>query len=131
ASKKTVTLALIEQSATQTPPSDLWYGFAPIKRLDYIVQKATEMGAGIIQPVITRYVQNPRVNPGKLKANAIEAAEQCEVLSVPRIAPAIDFSRLVENWEREHGDRVLIFCDEESASASPVDTLATLEGRRL
>ncbi|WP_116653097.1 16S rRNA (uracil(1498)-N(3))-methyltransferase [Pelagibacterium sediminicola] len=131
ASKKTVTLTLLEQSAAQTPPSDLWYGFAPIKRLDYIVQKATEMGAGTIQPVITRYVQNPRVNQAKLEANAIEAAEQCEVLSVPRIAPAIAFSQLIETWGEVHGDRALVFGDEESASSSPVDTLAGLEGRRI
>jgi len=131
ASKKTVTLTLVEQSAAQTPPADLWYGFAPIKRLDYIVQKATEMGAGTIQPVITRYVQNPKLNHDKLAANAIEAAEQCEVLSVPRIAPAIAFARLIETWSEVHGDRVLVFCDEESASSSPVDTLAGLEGRRI
>ncbi len=130
-SKKTVTLQLIEQSAVQTEASDLWYGFAPIKRLDYIVQKATEMGAGVIQPVITRYVQNPRVNPDKLKANAIEAAEQCEVLSVPRVDPAVPFSSLVETWQEAHGDRVLVFCDEESASSSPIDTLAALEGKRI
>lgn len=131
ASKKTVALTLVEQSAAQTEASDLWYGFAPIKRLDYIVQKATEMGAGIIQPVITRYVQNARLNPEKLTANAIEAAEQCEVLSVPRVDPVIPFPQLVKTWQDVHGDRVLVFCDEESASASPVDTLASLEGRRI
>lgn len=131
ATKKTVTLTLLEQSAEQTEESDLWYGFAPIKRLDYIVQKATEMGAGIIQPTITRYVQNPRINPDKLKANVIEAAEQCEVLSVPRVEPAIAFPQLIKSWQDVHGDRVLVFCDEEAASASPVDTLAALEGKRL
>ncbi|WP_196259515.1 16S rRNA (uracil(1498)-N(3))-methyltransferase [Pelagibacterium limicola] len=131
ASKKTVELTLIEQSAEQPQAADLWYGFAPIKRLDYVVQKATEMGAGIIQPVITRYVQNPKVNPDKLRANAIEAAEQCEVLSVPRVDPAIPFVRLMETWQQVHGDRTLVFCDEETASTSPVDTIATLEGKRL
>lgn len=130
-SKKLVSLKLVEQSAVQTEPTDLWYGFAPIKRLDYIVQKATEMGAGIIQPVITRYVNNQKVNLDKLKANAIEAAEQCEVLSVPRVEPAMSFARLVETWQQDQGDRVLVFCDEEAASASPVDTLAGLEGKRI
>lgn len=131
ASKKTVTLRLVEQSAEQTPPNDLWYGFAPIKRLDYIVQKATEMGVGTIQPVITRHVQNPRINPDKLRANAIEAAEQCEVLSVPEIAQSVALEKLIANWREAHGDRILIFCDEEAGSASPVDTLAECEGRRL
>jgi 16S rRNA (uracil1498-N3)-methyltransferase len=131
ATKKTVAVSLVEQSAVQTDATDLWYGFAPIKRLDYIVQKATEMGAGVIQPVITRYVQNAKLNGTKLKANAIEAAEQCEVLSVPRVDPAVPFAQLIEIWQEVHGDRILVFCDEESASASPVDTLAKLEGKRL
>lgn len=131
AGKKTVTLKLVEQSAIQTPSNDLWYGFAPIKRLDYIVQKATEMGAGIIQPVITRHVQNPRINPDKLRANAVEAAEQCEVLSVPEVVHSVSLEDLIAGWRDIHGDRMLVFCDEEAGSASPVDTLAGLEGRRL
>lgn len=131
AGKKRVTLNLVEQSAAQTQPSDLWFGFAPIKRLDYQVQKATEMGAGIIQPVITRFVQNPRLNGEKLQAHAIEAAQQCEVLSVPQIVPQIGFSDLLSLWKHTHGDRVLIFCDEAAASSSPIDTLADLEGRTL
>ncbi|SDG40549.1 16S rRNA (uracil(1498)-N(3))-methyltransferase [Pelagibacterium luteolum] len=129
--KKLVTLELIEQSAPQTPANDLWFGFAPIKRLDYEIQKATEMGAGIIQPVITRYVQNPRLNADKLKTHAIEAAQQCEVLNVPDIAPSIGFGELLGRWRENHGDRVLIFCDEAAASSSPIDSLAALEGRRL
>lgn len=131
AGKKLVSLTLIEQSAPQTPANDLWFGFAPIKRLDYEIQKATEMGAGAIQPVITRYVQNTRLNPEKLRAHAIEAAQQCEVLSVPELAPSIAFDRLLATWRDIHGDRVLIFCDEAAASSSPLDTLADLEGRRL
>ncbi|RDE10636.1 16S rRNA (uracil(1498)-N(3))-methyltransferase [Pelagibacterium lacus] len=131
AGKKLATLKLVEQSAPQTEPNDLWFGFAPIKRLDYQIQKATEMGAGIIQPVITRYVQNPRPNPDKLEAHAIEAAQQCEVLSVPVIAPRIGFDALLESWPAAHGDRMLVFGDESAASSSPIDSLAELEGRRL
>ncbi|WMT91402.1 16S rRNA (uracil(1498)-N(3))-methyltransferase [Pelagibacterium sp. H642] len=130
-SKKLVSLRLVEQSAEQTPANDLWFGFAPIKRLDYEIQKATEMGAGIIQPVITRYVQNPRLNPVKLRAHTIEAAQQCEVLSVPEIAPEIGFDRLLLEWNQTHGDRTLIFCDEAAASSSPLETLNGLKGRRL
>ena len=131
AGKKLVSLTLLEQSAAQTPANDLWFGFAPIKRLDYQIQKATEMGAGAIQPVITRYVQNARLNPEKLRAHAIEAAQQCEVLSVPDLAPAIAFDKLLSTWRQVQGDRVLIFCDEAAASSSPLETLAELEGRRL
>ncbi|AEQ50527.1 16S rRNA (uracil(1498)-N(3))-methyltransferase [Pelagibacterium halotolerans] len=129
--KKLVSLRLIERTTEQTPANDLWFGFAPIKRLDYEIQKATEMGAGMIQPVITRHVQNARINPDKLKAHAIEAAQQCEVLSVPDIAPETSFEKLVTGWTDSHGDRILVFCDEAAASASPVETLTRLKGKRL
>ncbi|WP_417580030.1 16S rRNA (uracil(1498)-N(3))-methyltransferase [Pelagibacterium sp.] len=129
--KKLVSLRLIAQTSEQTPANDLWFGFAPIKRLDYEIQKATEMGAGIIQPVITRYVQNARLNPEKLKTHAVEAAQQCEVLSVPDIAPEIEFDTLLAQWADTHGDRVLIFCDEAAALASPLDTISRLKGKRL
>ncbi len=131
AGKKLVTLTLSEQIEPQTQPNDLWFGFAPIKRLDYEIQKATEMGAGIIQPVITQFVQNTRLNTDKLRAHTIEAAQQCEVLSIPRLWPATDMTSLLREWPENHGDRVLIFCDEAAASSSPIETLKTLEGRRL
>ena len=127
-SKKSVTLDLVEQVAPQTPPSDLWYGFAPLKteRLDYVIQKAVEMGAGTIQPVLTRYTQVARLKHERLVANAIEAAEQCEVLSVPRVEPEVTLERLIDAWPAE---RALIFADEGEASSSPVTALASLRGR--
>jgi 16S rRNA (uracil1498-N3)-methyltransferase len=133
ASKKAVALEAIEQVAPQTPPSDLWYGFAPLKaaRLEYVVQKATEMGAGIIQPVMTRFTQVHRLNPDKLRAYAVEAAEQCEVLTVPEIAPEVGLDRLIANWPETHRDRVLVMADEAAASASPIADLERLKGRRI
>ena len=127
-SKKSVTLDLIEQIAPQTPPSDLWYGFAPLKteRLDYVIQKAVEMGAGTIQPVLTRFTQVARLKHERLVANAIEAAEQCEVLSVPKVEPELTLERLLDSWPAE---RILIFADEGEASASPVEALGALRGR--
>ena len=129
-SKKSVTLDLVEQIAPQTPPSDLWYGFAPLKseRMDYVIQKAVEMGAGTIQPVITRYTQVSRLKHERLVANAIEAAEQCEVLSVPRVEPEIALDRLLESWP---ADRALVFADEGEASSSPVAALSALAGRKV
>jgi len=129
-SKKAVALEMLEQIAPQTPASDLWYGFAPLKseRLDYVIQKATEMGAGIIQPVITARTQVSRLKHEKLVANAIEAAEQCEVLSVPSIAPETSFERLLAEWPAE---RALIFADEGAASSSPVEALKPLRGKPL
>ncbi|NMA98829.1 MAG: 16S rRNA (uracil(1498)-N(3))-methyltransferase [Phyllobacteriaceae bacterium] len=132
-SKKSVSLEVVEQIAPQTPQSDLWYGFAPLKneRLDYVIQKAVEMGAGTIQPVMTQYTQVHRLKSERLAANAIEAAEQCEVLSVPVIAPEIALDRLLDGWTEAHGDRKLIFADEGEASSSPVETLTALRGQRV
>ncbi len=128
--RKGATLEVLEQTAEQTPPSDLWYGFAPIKagRLDYLVQKATEMGAGVIQPVTTRFTQVHRLKPEKLRANVIEAAEQCEVLSVPVVASEIALPNLIAGWRDTHGLRRLVVCDESAPSASPVEALRELEG---
>lgn len=133
AGKKSAELGLEEQTATQPPASDLWYGFAPLKsaRLDYMVQKATEMGAGIIQPVITQHTQVTRLKHERLKANAIEAAEQCEVLSIPVVAPEIGLAKLLDSWPDEHGNRKLIFADEGEAATSPTETLKKLDGEKL
>ncbi len=131
ASKKTVTLHLAEKSAEQTPPSTLWYGFAPIKRMDYCVQKATEMGVGVIQPILTQYVQNTRINLDKVRANTIEAAEQCEVISIPQVREPVQLKAIIASWKENHGSRKLIFCDEESASNSPIDVLMPLKGEEL
>ena len=129
-SKKSVQLDLVEQIAEQTPVSDLWYGFAPLKseRLDYVIQKAVEMGVGTIQPVITQRSQVSRLKPERLVANAVEAAEQCEVLSVPVVAPEVTLERLLDGWPAE---RTLILADEAAASSSPVETLRGLSGKPI
>jgi 16S rRNA (uracil1498-N3)-methyltransferase len=129
AGKKSLLLEPVVQIAHQTPPSDLWFGFAPLKvgRLDYLVQKATEMGAGTIQPVVTRFTQ-ARTRPDKLHTWSLEAAEQCEVLTLPVIAPEIDLAPLIANWRAAHGLRRLILADESAPSASPVEEIGWLEG---
>lgn len=128
--RKGVTVELVVQTAHQTPASDLWFGFAPLKtgRLDYLVQKATEMGAGTIQPVITRYTQVSKLKAEKLSANIIEAAEQCEVLTVPALGEEIGLADLLKDWRQVHGLRRLVFCDEAAPSASPARQLGWLEG---
>jgi len=129
--KKSVALELIEQIAPQPAAADLWYGFAPLKaaRLDYVIQKATEMGASIIQPVITRFTQVSRIKLDRMRANAIEAAEQCEVLNIPLIEPEVSLDRLLAFWVALHGDRLLIVADEGAGSASPVGQIAAIGGR--
>jgi 16S rRNA (uracil1498-N3)-methyltransferase len=124
---------MVEQIASQTPPSDLWYGFSPLKteRLDYVVQKATEMGAGIIQPVITQYTQVNRLKHERLVANVIEAAEQCEVLTVPRVEAETSLDRLIDAWPSVHGARRLVLADEGEGSSSPLEVLSSLRGQPI
>jgi len=107
----------------QTAPSDLHYLFAPLKaaRLDYMVQKAVEMGASRLQPVLTRHGQVARVNAARLRANAIEAAEQCGILALPEIGQMMALPRLIAALDP---GRWLVFCDE---SAEVADPLAALE----
>ena len=87
-SKKAARLTLVEQTRPQPAKPDLVYCFAPLKqgRLDYVVQKAVEMGAGVLQPVITQHTQVAKAGSERLQANAIEAAEQCGILAVPNVA---------------------------------------------
>lgn len=133
ATRKSVRLVARDCVAEQTPASDLWYGFAPLKtaRLDYVVQKATEMGAGVIQPVITRRTQVNRIKYDRMRANALEAAEQCEVLTLPEIREEAGLEKLIAGWEAEEGDRVLVFADEAAPSGSPIEALRPLAGKRI
>ena len=115
-------LHCVAQTRPQGAASDLHYLFAPLKsaRLDYLAQKAVEMGAGAIRPVLTRYTQGDRVNLDRLRANAVEAAEQCGILAIPDIASAV---RLPEALEAMEPGRLLVFCDEDAPIADPVRAL--------
>lgn len=108
----------------QTEPADLHYLFAPLKaaRLDYMVQKAVEMGVSRLQPVITRHGQVARVNTSRVRANAIEAAEQCGILTLPEIAEPTALARVIA----EEGGRTLIFCDEDAEVANPAAALSAV-----
>lgn len=129
-SKKSVTLSLAEQTRPQPATPDLVYCFAPIKagRLDYMVQKAVEMGAGVLQPVITQHTQMAKIGTDRLQANAVEAAEQCGVLAVPQVREPVKLDRLLAEWDTDRG---LIFCDESAAGNNPIAALGGLKGRRL
>jgi 16S rRNA (uracil1498-N3)-methyltransferase len=123
AGKKTLRLAVGDQARAQTVPCDLHYLFAPLKhaRLDYMVQKAAEMGASRLQPVITRHTQVQRVNLERMHANAIEAAEQCGILNVAETKAPLSFDAFVRGWLPE---RLLVFCDEDAEVKDPVEALA-------
>jgi 16S rRNA (uracil1498-N3)-methyltransferase len=115
----------------QTEPQDIHYAFAPLKqaRLDYMVQKATEMGASVLKPVITAHTAVPRLNLERMRANAIEAAEQCGILNVPGIEPAVKLDALLKACAK--AGRAIVFCDERAAVEPPLDALAALKGRKI
>jgi 16S rRNA (uracil1498-N3)-methyltransferase len=121
--KRTAILTVGAKTRPQTTPADLHYLFAPLKaaRLDYMVQKAVEMGVSRLQPVLTRHGQVARVNLARMRANAIEAAEQCGILSLPDIGEPVTLAQALAG--REAGRR-LVFCDEGSEATNPVAALA-------
>ena len=122
--KRPDNLTLILQTRPQDQLPDIAYVFAPLKhaRLDYVVQKAVEMGAASLQPVVTRHTQVSRVNTERMRANVIEAAEQCGILSLAEVAEPVPLERYL--GQRAAG-RLLVFCDE---AADVGDPLAALKG---
>lgn len=112
----------------QAAAPDLDYVFAPLKhaRLDYMVQKAVEMGAGRLQPVLTQHTQASRVNTERMRANVVEAAEQCGILSIPEVLEPLNLTRWLANLEPA---RMLVFCDEAAPVADPLAPLrAVIDG---
>jgi 16S rRNA (uracil1498-N3)-methyltransferase len=129
AGKRRLALTIGQRSRPQTGALDLHYLFAPLKhaRLDYMAQKAVEMGASRLQPVLTRHAQVARVNLERVRANAIEAAEQCGILTVPEIRAPVSLQQLIAELEPA---RVLVFCDEEAEVKDPIAALAQARSAR-
>src|SRR6202167_4407463 len=124
--KRPDSVKLVAQTRPQDRLPDLAYVFAALKhaRLDYMVQKAVEMGASSLQPVLTRFTQVARVNGERMRANVIEAAEQCGILSIAAGAQPVAFDRFLTHRKPE---RLLVFCDEAADVANP---LSVLEGNK-
>ncbi|MBV2186699.1 MAG: 16S rRNA (uracil(1498)-N(3))-methyltransferase [Rhizobium sp.] len=129
-SRKKILLMPLEQTRPQPEDCDLRFLFAPLKvgRMDYLVQKAVEMGAGLLQPVMTQHVQGKITSLDRLQANAVEAAEQCGVLSIPKVAAPQKLKDLLDGWSP---DRRIIFCDEDSETNNPLPALSRITERRL
>jgi 16S rRNA (uracil1498-N3)-methyltransferase len=128
AQRRSASLRIGENVRAQTAAADLDYLFAPLKsaRLDYMVQKAVEMGVARLQPVLTRHAQAARVNIGRMRANAIEAAEQCGVLTVPAVGEPLTFNALLAVRDPA---RWIVFCDEDADVANPIAALQTVPQR--
>jgi len=125
--KRPDNLTIVTRTRPQDRLPDVAYVFAPLKqaRLDYMVQKAVEMGAASLQPVLTRFTQVSRVNSERMRANVIEAAEQCGILSLAEVADPVALDRYLGHREAQ---RLLVFCDEAADVADPVQALKEVEG---
>ncbi len=129
-SKKAAELEIVEQTRPQPPLPQLDFLFAPLKvgRLEYLVQKATEMGVRQITPVFTDHTQLHKVNAARLEANILEAAEQCGNLAIPALQEAQRLDALLDGW---NPGRRIIFCNESQAGNNPSDILSAVEERDL
>lgn len=126
ASKKSATLSVEKILRPQMPSADLWLLYAPLKggRNEWVIEKATELGVARICPVLTQFTIADRINETKFTAIAIEAAEQCERLTLSQIMPLMPLTQLLAEWPKERG---LIYGDESGAAANAKDLLPTLK----
>jgi 16S rRNA (uracil1498-N3)-methyltransferase len=112
--KRRVNFTVTHQTRPQVSSPDVWLAFAPVKRIEFIAEKASELGVAALLPVFTRHTDVSRVNVERLRANAVEAAEQCERLSVPTVHEPVSFDTFITAWPEE---RRLYFLDETGAGA--------------
>jgi len=120
--KRNTVLLVEARSRPQPKPGNLRYLFSPLKRarLDYMVQKAVEMGVSRLHPVVMRHTQAERINLDRMRANAIEAAEQCGILAIPQIAAPLGFAAALAALDPSCH---LVFCDEDAPCGDPVAAL--------
>lgn len=125
-SKKTVLLLPMLCIESQSAPPDVWLVFAPIKkgRLDYMVEKATEMGVAKIVPMATEFTNFSKVKIEKMQANAVEAAEQCERLDVPEVTEIQSLKTLLKTWPE---GRHIMFCDESFSDITALEALLSVD----
>jgi 16S rRNA (uracil1498-N3)-methyltransferase len=127
-SKKAATVALADRLREQAPEPDLWLLFAPIKRarIDDLIEKATELGVALFQPVLTEHTAVERINIDRLRAIAMAAAEQSERLTVPAVRAAVTPDKLLAGWP---ADRHVLLCAEAGSAKSIAETLMAWAGR--
>jgi 16S rRNA (uracil1498-N3)-methyltransferase len=126
AGRRGTALIVRAQTRVQEGGPDIEYLFAPLKRarLDYMVEKATEMGVARLRPVLTRRTVAERLNLERMRAHTIEAAEQCGILRLPEIHAPEKLERVIAGWD---ASRPLVFCDEDGAEQCPFTALAMIE----
>jgi 16S rRNA (uracil1498-N3)-methyltransferase len=126
--RKASTMSIERRTRPQETPPDLHYLFAPLKqaRLDYMVQKAVELGVGVLSPVLTQHTQVNRMNRERMDANAVEAVEQCGMVALPVINEPMQLRSILEAWPDQQAGRRIIFCDEGKGDGDPVAILTAL-----
>ncbi|MFM1814882.1 MAG: hypothetical protein RLZ98_1577 [Pseudomonadota bacterium] len=124
-SRRSCQLLVEAQVRGQESGPDIDYLFAPLKRarLDYMVQKAVELGVARLRPVLTRHTQVERLNLDRMRLNVVEAAEQCGILRLPEVMQPEKLERVIDGWDP---DRRLVFCDEGLDPGSPIAALSAL-----
>jgi 16S rRNA (uracil1498-N3)-methyltransferase len=128
ATRKKCMLRLETQTRSQPIQHELTLAFAPIKsaRLDYMAQKAAEMGVSKLIPVITHRTQVTRLKLDRMRANVIEAAEQCGILCIAKVEEEVKLERFLQQLA-ENKNAILIFCDEDAQIANPIAAIQQLE----
>ncbi|MEE8270361.1 MAG: 16S rRNA (uracil(1498)-N(3))-methyltransferase [Alphaproteobacteria bacterium] len=126
--KGAASLSVVRRRRAQAAGTDLWLCFAPLKKAatGFVVEKATELGASVLLPVLTRRTSTARVNIDRLGANAVAAAEQCERLDVPAVRPPVALAVLLAGWP---ADRALLLCAEAGPAPPVADLAPRLAGR--
>lgn len=129
-SKRGAALSVESRTRPQDGGPDVDYLFAPLKRsrLDYMVQKATEMGVARLRPVITDRTIAERVNGDRMRANVVEAAEQCGILRVPGVDPPVKLDDLLDTWDPA---RRIVYCDEDARVSDPISVLERISAGPL
>lgn len=128
ATKTRVGVRIERKTREQAPEPGPWLAFAPLKKAEtvFLVEKATELGVERLMPVATRRTASDRVNVSRLVANAVEAAEQCERLSVPAVDEPVTLARLLADWPRE---RTLFVGDEQGGGEPLIEVLMASRAR--
>jgi len=131
--RKAATMVVERRTRPQEPPPDLHYLFAPLKqaRLDYTVQKAVELGVGVMSPVLTQHTQVNRLNRERMESNAIEAVEQCGMIALPVINEPEPLRNVLDTWPVRQRERRIIFCDEAKSDGNPIAILSALPASPL
>ena len=128
--KKQAVIKIREQIRQPKEEKDIWLLFAPLKKdkTDFVIEKAVELGVSKIIPIITTRTNNTNVKIERFEAQAVEAAEQCERLSVPEIGETVALKKLLKEWDKS---RLLFFMDERRKGKKVDEAFVLSKGKKV